>query len=774
MNLIERMTALTLKRKLFMLLFVMFLTIVAAVGASKIKVDDGARDIFASSYPEYARFSQHRTEFPQADTEIVVVARSEEPFDQAQLEGLRDLVFDGQLIDGVEFAHSVFSVQERAPLPADQIAPDSDLDPQAVHFQTVIKDDLSSYSSASEALNQAESSDWKILSMVNEQHTQALIIFSVSDDRVENKTVQPILDEFNALIRDTSSQHNLKIEITGTLPILNLIVNQIIEEQALLNGVGAILGALVSLIMFRSLVVGILNGAAPIIAVLLTLGAMGWLGLEMNVITNSISILVLVMTMANCIHMTFELRKHAGRGTGRDESIRSMMAGIAPACTLTGLTTIIAMAGLYYSDSVLIKGFSIAAVIGLLMSIFATLFVHPLVFAITWRFSAVQRALTRPFQPQENLARSFNTATLWLLRRKTSVAAISLVLTALLLNGFLPVQTTHRFNEYLYDDAPIVQSLKRAEAISSPTQSLDIVLLQSESDTPLLSQANLDALEQVHEGLEAAFPNTHINSLHVLREILRNSDEPYGSQGIADLLDELPERMRSELIGFNEDGFKISLRIEDQPSSQVRMIITDIEAILAKSDLDKSGLRAEPITGLTAMAAILSDQMIKELTISFLIAAFACPLLIGLWYREWRYGLAAVLPNVIPVLAVGAFLMYSGINLQFIGAIALSIAFGIAVDDTVHVLNRLDITRREKAGALTLERLAGVMQYVAPALITTTVVLSVGISAVFISQMPTVLFFGAMCVAIFILALLTDLFMLLPVLAVLERRKIVD
>jgi len=64
------------------------------------------------------------------------------------------------------------------------------------------------------------------------------------------------------------------------------------------------------------------------------------------------------------------------------------------------------------------------------------------------------------------------------------------------------------------------------------------------------------------------------------------------------------------------------------------------------------------------------------------------------------------------------------------------------------------------------------MRHVAPALVTTTLVLSLGISSAFFSQMPTVLFFGAMCIVIFTLALLADLFMLLPMLAVAEGRRL--
>ncbi len=752
---IERVTNVLLHRKKSFAILILVLAAFSIFGATQIRFDDGARDIFSSSYPEYTKFLDHKAEFPQADTEIVIVARSQQSFDQQQLEMLRDLVLDGQLIDGVEFAHSIFSIQE--------------YDSASGQFQNLIADDLSDYPNMSVPLNMVDQSDWKILPLVNREQNEMVIVYSVEEERVDEKNVQPLIDELGILIGETSQNSGLELHMTGTLPILNLIVSRIIEEQALLNAIGGILGALVSLLLFRSLAVGLLNGIAPIFAVILTLGAMGLLGLEMNVITNSISILILVITMANCIHMTFELRKNAAANKGRDESVRCMMRAIAAPCILTGLTTMIAMAGLFYSESALIKMFAVAAIVGLMLSMFAAIVIHPLVYAIGWRFGWIEKALTKPMQAKDHGSLGFAKTTKWLVDRKYQVVLLSGMFAALLLATFLPVESTHRFNEYLYDDEPIILALKRAEAISSPTQSLNIVLSRSGNDQRLISGPNIETLSRVHEDLEKAYPNNHIYSLHSLTRILLNSGEPARPDDIKALLDKLPDRMKAELIGLHENAFKLSFRVQDQPSPAVRQLISDVETRL--ETMDTGQLSTESITGLTALAAHLSDQMIKELTISFLLAAFACPLLIGLWFREWRYGVAAILPNVIPVLAVGAWLMASGWKLQFTGAIALSIAFGVAVDDTIHVLNRLHIDRRNKADAFTMADLSGVMQHVAPALITTTLVLSVGLSSAFFSQMPTVLYFGSICIAIFLLALLADLFVLLPMIAALGTHR---
>jgi len=752
---IDKFSSLLLAREKSLAALILILAVVSVMGATHIRFVDGARDIFASSYPEYTSFEKHKLDFPQTDTEIVIVAKSESAFDRSQVDLLRNLILDVQLIEGIEFAHSIFSVQK--------------YDRQSGQFQNVIDDDLTSYPDIATPLAMAETAEWKILPLINSAHNETVIVFSVEEEWVDNQKVQPVIDELNAFVADVPETSGLTLNITGTLPILNLIVSRIIAEQALLNIAGALFGALMSLMLFRSLAIGLLNGVAPVLAVSLTLGAMGWFGLEMNVLTNSISILILVITMANCIHMTYELRKNAALTKDREVSIKAMMKAIAAPCVLTSLTTMIAMGSLIYSNSILIQMFSISAMVGLILSLFASIVVHPFVFAVAWRFKIIERALTRNIQPQQSWSRGFGKVTQWLVGKRYSCVLLSGLLAAILLSVFLPIQSTHRFNEYLYDDEPIILALKQAETISSPTQSLDIVIRRSNANTPLISDANLAALAKIHLALETAYPDNDIYSLHDLSRTLSDDNSVATATDMQVLLEQLPERIREELIGKRENAFKLSLRVNDQPSEETRHMLSAIHAQLDLSDVQ--GFVIEPVNGLTAMAAELSDRMIKELTISFLIAAFACPFLIGLWFLDWRYAVAAILPNVIPVLMVGAWLMATGWKLQFTGALALSIAFGVAVDDTVHVLNRLHINRRKIGAAFTISDLSGVMQHVAPALITTTLVLSVGISSVFFSQMPTVQYFGTMCMAIFLLALLADLFMLLPMVAVLEKGR---
>ncbi len=749
-QILQHLVVFILARSKWLAMLLVIMSLGATYAATKIQYRDGARDIFVSSSLEFAQYQRHVNDFPQSDTDILIFAKSHTHFNQLQLELLRDFVFNGQLIDGVDIAVSIFSQQV--------------FDRDTGAYKTLIAEDLSSYSDIKQPMRDVRDANLKLTPLINENLNEIVILFSIEDRMSDLDNVSPLIAELEELMESTSVQGNMSLEMTGLPPMSHRIASNLASEQILVSMVGGVLGSLVTLLLFRSILIGALNGVAPTLALLFTLGSFGLLGFEMNVISNTVTILILVLAMADCVHMTHELRKNAAAGMGKHEAIGSMMRSLGPPTILTSLTTIIALASLFYSESEMIRGFSIAGIAGMLIALFSVIVIHPLVYALAWDFGPVQKAMTNKTQLQTGWAHKFGRVTKWLVVRKYAVVAGSAIVSIVLLTQFLPIQTTHQFSEYLHENDPMLVALGQAEEIVGPSQSLDIILRKNGEKT-IISEKYLSTLEKIHAALETKFSDQTVVSAINLQRLIRQNNPGATISDLSNVLEQLPARGRDELVGRNGDGFKVSVMISDSPSGQTEALVTQINQSV--SELDLGELKAEPVTSLAALAATQSDRMIRELTISFLIAAFACPLLIALWFRQWRYGVAAVLPNILPILVVGAWLMFSGWKLEFTSALALSIAFGVAVDDTIHVLNRLQIKRANYPRSFTVQDLPQIMRHVAPALITTTLVLSVGLIATLFSVMPTVTYFGVLCIVIFILALAADVMILLPMIAVL-------
>ncbi|GAB5488854.1 MAG: hypothetical protein Pars2KO_24240 [Parasphingorhabdus sp.] len=751
-----KIAGLLLAHQYRVLALVCLISVSAAFGASQIRFDDGARDLFVSSQLEYQQFENHTAQYPRADTDVIVHVTARNIFSKSQLETLRDFILDVQLVDGIDLAVSIFSLQSY----------NDDLG----EFENLIGDDLGNDANTKSLLTKAHYSNLSIAPLISENLDETVIMLSVADSLNDIDQAKSALTEIEQLAGETAERGDMMLEMTGLVPIRDRIINRLTSDQIVMTGIGGLLGLLMSLLMFRNLWIGALNGIAPMIALLLTFGVYGFAGLEMNLITNAVPVLILVLAMADCIHMTYEMRKHAVNGSTLAEAIPKILVEMGPPCLLAGLTTMLALSGLFYSESPLIQSFAIAGIVGLFMTMIATIIIHPLVFITAWHFKAAEEAFRKPSPSKRVEFAWLDQLTALLVKRKYRVVAASVGLAVILLSQFLPIQTNYRFYEFLDDQDEMIRTLERTEKISSPVQSLVTTLKIPRQSEPTDSAVMAD-LGKAHEAVQAAVPDHLIVSLHSFRAMVAKETRKNDPAAVDEILELLPERIKDNLVTADGRTFNLSILVSDAPSAEIRRLGNRINAALGKAELVH--LEADSVTGYTAMAAYVSDQMIWDLAISFLIAAFVCPLFIALWFRRWQYGVASILPNVIPILAVGAWLMASGWHLQFASAVALSIAFGVAIDDTVHMLNRLDIERKKPSPTHDAIYLVDISSHVSPALITTTLVLSVGLLSTLLSQIPTMTFFGMLCIVIFILALLADLLLLPPILQALGEAKVI-
>ena len=98
-------------------------------------------------------------------------------------------------------------------------------------------------------------------------------------------------------------------------------------------------------------------------------------------------------------------------------------------------------------------------------------------------------------------------------------------------------------------------------------------------------------------------------------------------------------------------------------------------------------------TSLAVLSAKASYEMIAQLNHSLLLAIVLNIMLVGLVFRSVRAGLYCILPNLLPIFVVGGFLYISGLGFQFTSVVAFTIGFGIAVDNTIHILNYYGLMR---------------------------------------------------------------------------------
>lgn len=161
----------------------------------------------------------------------------------------------------------------------------------------------------------------------------------------------------------------------------------------------------------------------------------------------------------------------------------------------------------------------------------------------------------------------------------------------------------------------------------------------------------------------------------------------------------------------------------------------------------------------------LSGQLLLGLSLAFALIAG-----IMAWvFRDARMTLVALVPNVIPLLMVAALMAASGIAIKVSTAIIFTIAFGIAVDDTIHLLGKLRIELL-KGRSLPFAVKRSFLSSGKAVLITSIMLCSGFVSLVF-SGFASVFYMGLLVSCTLAFALLADLLLLPLLVLALIRRK---
>jgi predicted RND superfamily exporter protein len=183
-----------------------------------------------------------------------------------------------------------------------------------------------------------------------------------------------------------------------------------------------------------------------------------------------------------------------------------------------------------------------------------------------------------------------------------------------------------------------------------------------------------------------------------------------------------------------------------------------VEAIASRTGLHGT------LSGFSSIFSQLNMTITMGLIWSLSGAVLIISVILTLSLRSLRLGLAAMIPNLIPVLVTLGFMGWIGLDLSGQTAIIGCIGIGIAVDDTIHFLHRFHRELRRNGGDRRMA-VQATIHSTGRAITFTSLVLLAGFSVLLLSAFVQYTLFGVLCGVTMVSALLGDLF-LLPVMLI--------
>jgi len=157
----------------------------------------------------------------------------------------------------------------------------------------------------------------------------------------------------------------------------------------------------------------------------------------------------------------------------------------------------------------------------------------------------------------------------------------------------------------------------------------------------------------------------------------------------------------------------------------------------------------------------MGKGLLINLLYSLFLALIAISIIMAFLFKSVRLVILSIIPNVIPLLLVAGAMGYFDVGLRLSTMLIFPLAFGIAVDDSIHFLAKYRILKQ--AGRSTEAAVHQTLRETGKAIFYTSVVLSVGFSIFVFSGFGGNAILGGMTALTLIIALVTNL-LLLPAL----------
>ncbi|MFH1343306.1 MAG: MMPL family transporter [Pseudomonadota bacterium] len=725
---------------------ILFAMVIGAVfGIQRIKIDDSLSQLFRSDSKEYRQYEEVTKRFPSTEFDVLVVVEGKTLLRRDNLEKIRDLVTDLQLVDGTRGLISLFSARQ-APAPGKLPAAlfPADL-PEGADYDKFI-----------ETVKTNEIIRGKLLS---EDGTLALIVLSLEPSIVGNNGLKKTIDEIRKIMATDLADTGLTRELSG-VPVMQLEIRNAVERDGLIYNVAGILaGCLIAILFFRKVSFMIVAAFPPLLAILLSLGILGWAGFSLNMFLNVMTPLIMVISFSDSMQLTFAARDRLLAGEDRFSAFRNAVLVVGPACVLTHATAGISFLALQFSDSDLIRTFGEAGLAATIIALIAVLSLVPVFGVLLVRNEQVFAAKFQAADAGVNALRAF---CYWIAVRMVGRPGMFSLIAVVLVGGlgviYANLEPRYRLADQVPDKQQAVAASGRLDAKLTGANPIDI-LIEFPKGASLYAPETLQVIADVHSMVEAQAGVGNVWSLETLRRWLA---EKAGSSDVATLkeyVSVIPEHLVRRFISANQDAVLVSGRVPDLDSSAILPVVDKLDAALNTVRQKHPGYEIA-VTGLSAIAARNSASMIEKLNHGLTIEFALVAIFIGLAFRSWVVMFACILPGIFPVVLSGTVLWALGEGLQFASVVALTVSFGLGLSATIHFLNRLRLeTTPGVDAALAVER-ATVL--VGPALILTTVVLACGLGVTVFSDLPSLRLFGWLSAFAMVAALVADLFILRP------------
>ncbi len=479
-------------------------------------------------------------------------------------------------------------------------------------------------------------------------------------------------------------------------------------------------------------------------------------------------VIIIIVGISDIVHIISKYLEELHRGLDRHKALWITVKEIGLATLITSVTTAIGFASLLVTDVDMVQIFGINSALGVMITYVVVMLY--LVAILPWLGAQHFEGKKRIESPFWKKLLSGTHSVCVSMPRTILGSTVLLCLISVL--GVLMISTNHKFVFNLPKRMKVTEDFEFFERKLNGFRPLEVMVISEENEVSSFEVAS--ALETLESKLSAHPAISAVNSIPTLYKSVGQNIEGRGRMGDYSFPSDKQEFHKLSKF-VNQKAKKDGLLGSEERITHISAVIKDIGADDIKATIEGFQTWADQTLGsnlsvFVTGTGLLIDKNIEYVRKSILeglgLAIVLIAMLLGLIFRNVKMVLAGILPNLIPLILTAGIIGFVGIKLEISVGIVFVVAFGIAVDNTIHFLTKYKLCRKEMNVSESIEK---TMMETGKAIVLTSIILFFAFISLVLSIFPPSMVIGVLVSLTLVTAVFSNMLLLPVVLRMVDR-----
>ncbi len=587
-------------------------------------------------------------------------------------------------------------------------------------------------------------------------------------------TVKKIAAQFQA--------DNFQINLAGSPVVTHTVKKTMRTDMMLFIRLAVLVIAISLFFMFRRLSAVAYPLFVVGLALISTLALMALLGVAIKLPTMILPSFILAVGVGDSVHVLAIFFQNLKKSGDKQQALVKAMGHSGLAIVMTSLTTAAGLASFFRAEIAPVADLGLFAAFGVLLALIYSIVFLPALLAVTPLKSRQNLGKINENNSDDGvMTRFFDWITDFSTQQSKAIIAASIIIMIISFGGISRLSFSHDILSWLPDTMPVKNATASIDHNLNGSVTLELVL-DTGHENGLYEPEMLNKIDRFSRELASAESSTVrvgkvMSVVDILKEIHQalNENRPEYYK-----IPQNPRLIPQEFLLFENSG---SDDLEDVVDSRFQLARITIkvpwqDAMHYVPFIEKIEKKGREIfdpevsitsTGIMALFGRILYAAIHSAAQSYLIAFIIITLMMVFLVGSLRLGTLCMLPNLAPIIITLGFMGWAGLEFNMFTMLIGSIAIGLAVDDTVHFVynfRRYFIQAEEPVTAV-----RQTLQTTGRAMLTTTVVLTLGFFIFMFASMENLFNFGLLTGITLILALVADFFLAPALMTVLAQSR---